>query len=300
MSAGTLTSSLSEDQVAHFRAEGYVVAPRLFDAADIAKCDTAIAELTERAAREGKMEQVLELEPEPLDGKPVARRIYNPFHAHEAFRQLATDSRILDRVAQLIGNDIAIQHSKLNMKPAKVGSVVEWHQDMTYFPHTNDSLVTLLIYLDDADEENGCLQVLPRNHRHYFTHTMPDGSFAGMIMEPIDSEKWGKPVPLSAPAGSVIFMHVLTPHSSLPNRSTRGRRTLIFEYRAADAYPIYWGESTLVAERLVAHVRGEISRTARLAGPNPPMPLLNVDATKRSLYEWQKAAKAAMTSREKA
>ena len=294
MSNSTLASSLTAEQIAHFKREGYVVAPRFFDAADLSPCNDAIAELTERAAREGKMEQVLELEPEPLDGKPVARRIYNPFHAHEAFRNLATNPRLLDHVAQLIGDHLAIQHSKLNMKPAKVGSVVEWHQDMTYFPHTNDSLVTLLIYLDDADEENGCLQVLPRNHDRYFTHTLPDGSFAGMIMEPIESGKWGKPAALSAPAGSAIFMHVLTPHSSLPNRSSRGRRTLIFEYRAADAYPIYWGESTLVAERLVAHVRGEISRTARLAGPNPPMPLLNVDASKRSLYEWQKAAKAAM------
>lgn len=29
------------------------------------------------------------------------------------------------------------------------------------FPHTNDDLVTTLVYLDDATEENGCLQVLP-------------------------------------------------------------------------------------------------------------------------------------------
>ncbi|MCX5659710.1 MAG: phytanoyl-CoA dioxygenase family protein [Planctomycetota bacterium] len=296
MSTSTLPISLSAAQVEHYRREGYVVVPRIFDAGDIARADAAIAELTDRAAREGKTEQILELEPAPLDGKPVARRIYNPFHAHETFRGIATDSRLLDRVESLIGPDIAVQHSKLNMKPAKVGSVVEWHQDMTYFPHTNDSLCTLLIYLDDADESNGCLQVLPRSHDRYFNHTLPDGSFAGMIMDPISSGRYGTPVPLAAPAGSVIFMHVLTPHSSLPNVSTRGRRTMIFEYRAADAYPIYWGEASLAAERLVVHVRGNISRTARLAGPNPPIPLLNVDASKRSLYEWQKAAKAALAA----
>ncbi len=285
---------LTQSQIDQYHLEGFTVVPSIFSKDDLAKIDAAISQLTDKAAREGRMEQILELEPQPLDGKPVARRIYNPVHAHEAFKNLATDPRILDRITSLIGGHVAIQHSKLNMKPAKVGSSVEWHQDMTYFPHTNDSLVTLLVYLDDADEANGCLQVLPRNHHHYFNHTLPDGSFAGMIMEPIHSGAFGKPVPLAAPAGSAIFMHCLTPHSSLPNLSPRGRRTLIFEYRAADAYPIYWGESTLVAERLVVHVKGNISKTARLAGPNPPMPLLNVDASKRSLYEWQKAAKEAL------
>ena len=55
------------------------------------------------------------------------------------------------------------------MKPAKVGSAVEWHQDMAYFPHTNDDLVTTLVYLDDATEENGCLRCSATSH-HYFDH----------------------------------------------------------------------------------------------------------------------------------
>ena len=67
------------------------------------------------------------------------------------------DDRILNRIKLLIGPNIAFQHSKLNMKPAKVGSIVEWHQDLAYFPHTNTNLVTTLIYLDDAPKENGCL-----------------------------------------------------------------------------------------------------------------------------------------------
>ena len=56
------------------------------------------------------------------------------------------------------------------MKPSRVGSAVEWHQDLAYFPHTNPDLVNTLIYLDDATEENGCLQVLPRQHDRFFDH----------------------------------------------------------------------------------------------------------------------------------
>jgi ectoine hydroxylase-related dioxygenase (phytanoyl-CoA dioxygenase family) len=199
---------------------------------------------------------------------------------------LANDERLADAVESLIGPNFNLQHSKLNMKPAKVGSPVEWHQDMAYFPHTNDDLVTTLIYLDDATEENGCLQVLPRRHTHYFNHTGADGRFAGMITE--DLAEFGTPRSLAAPAGSVIFMHCITPHASLPNRSDRPRRTLIFEYRANDAFPIYYGEMTNIAEAKFRPIRGVPARFARFGGPRPPIP--NVGKY-TSLYELQSEAK---------
>ena len=51
------------------------------------------------------------------------------------------------------------------MKPAGVGSPVEWHQDLSYYPLTHRGSVSILFYLDDAAVENGCLQVIPRRHR---------------------------------------------------------------------------------------------------------------------------------------
>jgi len=175
--------SLSDEQIDQYRNEGFVVVERLFDADDLARVDATIRQMTDQALAGGDFSKVLELEPEPVDGKRVPRRIFNPYDQHETFRGLAHDARLLDKIESLIGGDFNLQHSKLNMKPAKVGSVVEWHQDMAYFPHTNDDLVTTLIYLDDATEENGCLQVLPRHHTHFFDHSGPDGRFAGMITE---------------------------------------------------------------------------------------------------------------------
>src|SRR4029078_13395908 len=146
---------------------------------DLAEIDHAIREMTDRALNGDGMSQILELEPEPVDGQRVLRRIQQPFDQHETFRKVATNPRILDPIESLIGPNFNLQHSKLNMKPAKVGSVVEWHQDLAYFPHTNTDLVTTLIYLDEATKENGCLQVLPRHHFHYFDHSGADGKFAG-------------------------------------------------------------------------------------------------------------------------
>lgn len=288
-SAAMTRFPLTSEQVQHYKIEGYVVVERVFGRADLAKIDETIRALADRAASGEDMSKVLELEPEAVDGRRVPRRIFNPYDQHEAFHDLANDARLCDRIESLIGPDFNLQHSKLNMKPAKVGSVVEWHQDLAYFPHTNDDLVTTLIYLDDATEENGCLQVLPRRQHQYFDHTGADGQFTGMIRENLSDGRFGRPVSLAAPAGSAIFMHCITPHSSLPNRSSHARRTLIYEYRAADALPIYYSEMTAVAEAKHRPIRGTRATFARFGGPPPLIPNVGKYA---SLYELQANAKA--------
>jgi ectoine hydroxylase-related dioxygenase (phytanoyl-CoA dioxygenase family) len=280
---------LTEEQVAHYRTEGYLVVNSVLNAEELAELDNTINELTTRALSGEDLSQILELEPEEVDGQRVARRIYNPFDQHESFRNAATSPCMLDRIESLIGPNFNLQHSKLNMKPARVGSVVEWHQDLTYFPHTNDDLVTTLVYLDDATEENGCLQVLPRHHHHYFNHFDTDGRFTGMISEDLSDGRFGRPVSLPAPAGSVIFMHCITPHSSLPNRSSQSRRTLIFEYRAADAFPIWYGPMTATAEDKYRPLRGHPARFARFGGPAPVIPQADKHS---SLYDLQARSKA--------
>ena len=285
-------SSLTEEQVSQYVTDGYLVVPSVFDDEELQQVDQTISEMARQALESGRFEKVMELEPEQVSGRRVPRRIYNPFEQHERFRKLAVDDRILNRIELLIGPNIALQHSKLNMKPAKVGSIVEWHQDLAYFPHTNADLVTTLIYLDDATEENGCLQVLPRQHNHFFDHRLADGTFAGMIAETIDDGRFGPPVALAAPAGSVIFMHCITPHSSLPNVSDKPRRTLIFEYRAEDAFPIYFGDYVYEMERYTHHLRGEPSQVARFGGPPPVIPNISDNAQRKSLYTLQSEARA--------
>jgi ectoine hydroxylase-related dioxygenase (phytanoyl-CoA dioxygenase family) len=278
-----MSHQLTAREIKHYRREGYLLAKCVFSAQDLAILDQTIEEITSRALASGNYENILEVEPELIDGKQVVRRIYNPFEQHEAFRALAVDDRLLGRVECLVGPSIQLQHSKLNMKAARVGSPVEWHQDLSYFPHTNPDLVTVLVYLDDASQENGCLQVIPRQHHHYLPSETPEGVFAGMIM--VDVHSYGKPLPLEGPAGSAIFMHCLTPHSSLPNRSAKARRTLIFEYRAADAYPIYYGPRVASDEMHTRQLRGQPSRYARFGGPPPLIPVMPENF--KSLYQLQ-------------
>lgn len=278
-----------------YRQNGYMLVDSLLNSQEIAKIKAVIDELIQDAERTGQYDSLLEFEKEPVDGRRIPRRIFNPYEQHEAFRTLAASDKILSYVRSLLGPDIALQHSKLNMKPRKVGAVVEWHQDYTYFPHSNDSLVGVLIYLDDACEENGCLQVLSGQHHRTFNHALPDGSFAGMITEMITEDLHGPVISLPACAGSAIFLHPFTPHRSSTNNSDSPRSTLIFEYRAADAFPIYTGSQLVGMERLTHHLCGEKKRTARFGGPEPE--IYTPKDIPKSLYELQDASRSEMNKK---
>ena len=287
--------SLAPEQLDEYRRRGYLLLPSLLDGSTLTALheviDTLVAE-----ALSGGGESVVELEPESPDGEPIARRLYDPFEHHQACRDLCVDTRLLGGIESLIGPDIDLHHSKLNMKPPHVGSAVEWHQDLAYFPHTNDDLVTALIYLDDATLENGCLQVIPGLHKAYLDHHDEDGRFSGLITDRLLQDETSRAEPLAAPAGSVILMHCLLPHSSLPNRSSEGRRTLIFEYRASDALPILYSPRAVGSEEKARHLSGKPARFARLAGPPPLIPRLE---NNQSLYQLQEETLARRESGER-
>ena len=287
--------SLAPGQLDEYRRRGYLLLPSLLDSSTLATLHEVIDALVAEALSSGS-EGVVELEPESPDGEPIARRLYDPFELHQAFRDLCVDTRLLGGIESLIGPDIGLHHSKLNMKPSHVGSAVEWHQDLAYFPHTNDDLVTALIYLDDATLENGCLQVIPGLHKAYLDHHDEDGRFSGLITDRLLQDETSRAEPLAAPAGSVILMHCLLPHSSLPNRSSKGRRTLIFEYRASDALPILYSPRAVGTEEKARHLRGKPARFARLAGPPPLIPRLE---NNQSLYQLQEETLARRESGER-
>src|SRR4051812_19104673 len=101
---------LGETELAQYRTEGYLVIESIFGAGDLAAADAAIDELTQRALSGEDMSQVLELEPEAVDGHRVPRRIFHPFDQHDTFRKIATDPRVLDRIESLIGPNFNLHH----------------------------------------------------------------------------------------------------------------------------------------------------------------------------------------------
>lgn len=105
-----------------------------------------------------------------------------------------------------------------------------------------------------------------------------------------------KAVAVEGKAGAAIFMHCMTPHASITNRSNRSRRTLILSYRAADAFPIFYGETTNRIEASVRLVRGHQYQVARFTMTEFPIP--RHKQTTASLYELQEMSRKAESGKE--
>jgi hypothetical protein len=279
---------LTRHQIEQYHLVGYTVSPGFLDPAEVRELGTEIdrisAGCTLREHDRGRME----MEPDQPPEGTLVRRIYEPCTYYAPFRALSESADMLDAVEGLLGPDLDFHYSKINMKAPSIGSVVDWHQDLSYYPLTHPGSVSILTYLDGASRENGCLRVIPGRHLGPPLDHTRDGYFQGRITEPVDESH---AVPLEGAAGTVIFMHSLTPHASGANRSTRPRRTLILSYRATDAFPIYVREMTMSAESHVRHVRGRQLQTARFGFQVFPIP--RYPRKTASLYELQDLSRKA-------
>ena len=273
---------LSADLVDQFRQDGFCAAPGFLSGAEVGAFLAGMESICAGATVAQHDAGRLEMEPDQGPEGNRVRRIYEPCTHYPEFRALSECRKLLDSVAQLLGENLLFHYSKINMKPPAIGSVVEWHQDLAYYPLTNTDSLAVLLYLDDADGANGCLQVIPGVHGNGILNHSWNGFFRGQITEPVDGSK---AVAIEGRAGTAIFLHGMTPHASAPNTSAHARRTLILSYRAADAYPVYLGETTVHAESHVRLVRGEQLSRARFGALEMPVP--KYQGVPKSLYDLQ-------------
>jgi phytanoyl-CoA hydroxylase len=273
---------LPAELIDQFWRDGYSTVSAFLTAKEIESYLAAIESVCAGATLAHHDANRLEMEPKQSADGNCVRRIYEPCTYYPEFQALSENPKLLDSVAQLLGENLLFHYSKINMKPPAIGSVVEWHQDLAYYPLTNTDSLAVLFYLDDAGETNGCLQVLPAVYRDGILNHSRDGFFRGQITEELDASQ---AVPIAGAAGTAIFLHGMTPHASAPNTSSSARRTLILSYRAADAYPLYLGETTIHAENHVRLVRGERLSHARFNQQEIPVP--KYQGVPKSLYELQ-------------
>lgn len=250
-----------------YRSDGFVVVGDVLEPATLMRLRAVADDFVARSRTVSRSDSVFDLEPGHVPHRPQVRRLKQPVRLHLAFDAVMRSAPVLDAVAKLIGSDIRYHSSKLNMKVSDGGSPVEWHQDFAFQPHTNDDLCVCGIALDDADEENGCLLVVPGSHRgSILDHHDAEGNFVGAV----DAALIPKGVPVPVKAGSMSIHHTRLLHASAPNRSGRQRRLLLIQYGAADSYPLTYApviNAPHLEEFDARMVRGSGTAIARLAGP---------------------------------
>ncbi len=229
---------LSSDQVEFYRTNGYLIIPDVLTREQVAEGRRIVDEFTERSRAIAASDDVFDLEPGHTAERPAIRRLKSPAKQHPFFNDLIHSDAILDPLESVIGPNIRALGSKLNLKAAGVGSPVEWHQDLAFHPHSNDSLLAVGIAFDDCSLVNGCLLVIPGSHTGPVLDHHQDGFFIGAVdvrAQRIDVER---ATPVEMTAGSIEIHHVRMLHGSAPNTSPNPRRLLLFDMAAADAFPI--------------------------------------------------------------
>ena len=145
--------------------DGFVLVESLFEASEIQKLQQATEELIEISRKHQVSDQSFDLECDHTESSPRVQRIKVPHQQHESFAELVRDPKLLEILRVLIGEDVRFRNSKLNIKAAKGGAAVDWHQDWAFYPHTNDDVLTVAILLDDMDADNGSLGIVAGSHK---------------------------------------------------------------------------------------------------------------------------------------
>ena len=228
---------LKESEVQTFQREGYLKVPhrvieknhlqRLVRSYDEVFNDHGIGEGVRNLSQ---TESTTEAAVETDDGKMW--QAMGMWKRNKDFRYLLYHKPLLDIAESLIGGSVQLFGDQALYKPANNGGPIPWHQDNSYWRCQPAKLVSIWIALDDTDEENGCMNVIPGSHasgalEHSRAKT-GDGNTSAILMTSQVDE--GKAVSIPLTAGHAMVHHCLTFHTTQPNYSSRDRRAMVIHY----------------------------------------------------------------------
>ncbi|SFH25224.1 Phytanoyl-CoA dioxygenase (PhyH) [Actinopolymorpha cephalotaxi] len=266
---------LTQEQVARFRADGFVKGSRVLDDAEVDELRAEMERVIDQRDRTDVPKPV-QLANLGTDERPIWQ-IVNIWQASSAFDRLIHNPKITEELAQLSGaGELRVWHDQIQYKPAEQGGLLHWHQDAPLWPIlTPDTQVTAWVALDDVDETNGCMSMVRGSHlwgdqMDFLRRTEDDPA----LPETYD----GKPVEVvlrPVAKGEVHFHHSLTWHGSHGNTSNRPRRAIAVhvmgddtryaaggdhimkkfvtvgdgELMTDDAFPVVWSRAASPASR---------------------------------------------------
>ena len=214
-------------ELAAIARDGYIIVPDLLDQEEV----TLLRDL----ALNDRGMQSNAFGVEDTQGRKSRLSLWN-HPGDDLYGMISRSRRIVDRLEQVLDDEVYHYHSKMMLKEPRVGGAWEWHQDYGYwynngclFPH----MASCMIALDQASKENGCLQVLRGSH---LLGRIDHGRFGEQTgADPERVKKAAERLDLvycEMPPGAAIIFHGNTLHRSDANTSERPRWSLICCYNA--------------------------------------------------------------------
>lgn len=183
-------------------------------------------------------------------GPDVAYRKIADLEYDDVFLAKLQSRWIRDICAHLLGPLTSVMRVTMMDKPARGGTPLPWHQDVSLdWPTPTQPELAIWFSLDEATAASGSLQVIPGSHRH--------GVIGRGHLLPGDLEKSYAPdhqiVTIEAKPGDVMFFHAALLHRSGVNVSGAPRRAVnailipgqVIHTKRAIPYPVLFGHGEL-------------------------------------------------------
>lgn len=227
---------LSEEQIKQYRDDGYVLVSGIFAGEELNRLEGAFDHLI-RLRIEKRASLDVTWSGEWKDKYPEQTQVH---FAEDMQAQSTEFSRLLlhdgftDAVADLIGPNVQLHHTKILQKPAGGGAGFPMHQDYPYFPHEKHTMMAGIIHLSVADEQAGCVRVYPGSHKQGH---LPEFNTEAHYLDP-EQYPIERGLACEARRGDVLFFSYLTVHGSTPNRSDNLRKTILIQMRDPTDRPV--------------------------------------------------------------
>ena len=236
--------ALSEHQLRSYRKNGFIQLRGLLQESETSELLREARQLAATSGRSKLPEAVLE------PGGEDVRSVFRVHGLSTVFERLMRDGRLLDVARQILGSEVYIHQSRVNLKPGFAGKEFYWHSDFETW-HIEDGMprmraVSCVVLLTENNEFNGPLMLVPGSHMHYISciGQTPEDHYKQSLRK----QEYGVPDPTSlgflvqrgglqstkGPAGSVLFFDCNTMHGSNSNISPFPRANLFFVYNSVD------------------------------------------------------------------
>jgi ectoine hydroxylase-related dioxygenase (phytanoyl-CoA dioxygenase family) len=217
---------VSEQLIAKFREDGFVVVPNLLSDDELEKFGAAV----DRAVAYRSRNDDRKLEEKSAYEQSFTQCI-NLWEDHPDVLPLTFHPKISEVAATLIGVPrLRLWHDQALYKGAG-GRYTEPHQDQPYWPMDERDTLTAWVAFDGSSHETGCMGYVPGSHLvglRKFVNIFTADEKVKILEEPAINGV--PPVYVEVPRGAIAFHHGLTVHTAKPNRSNRMRRvhTMIY------------------------------------------------------------------------
>ncbi|MDB4679252.1 phytanoyl-CoA dioxygenase family protein [Rhodopirellula sp.] len=170
---------------------------------------------------------------------------------HAKVWDMLNNPTLVKIASDLLGENVIGWGSHFFCKLPGDGKSVDWHQDCSYWPLTPSKAITVWLAIDDADQENGCMEVFNGSHVHgLIDFEISDTCDSNVLDQSISNpEKYGEHSLTELRAGQASIHSDLLVHGSAANDSQRRRCGLTLRYCPADVTAhLGWNQKGVVVQ----------------------------------------------------